>query len=178
MKTETRAHSPHPMAFGADDTILSHTGKERPQARGPEERRRDEKMAGPNHATLRKVTLHAARSKEFPEGSIRHGYDFIAPLNEHGRIDLDAWKAHRGECFAHRFWAGEPTMQGLLVHRAGGLGGSTWTFEWMGAKGSGAIDEDEGYRFADHLFRVGEYVSVREPEGEMLTFRVVNVGKP
>ncbi len=69
-------------------------------------------------------------------------------------------------------------MQGLLVHRAGGLGGSTWTFEWKGAKGPAAIDEDEGYRFADHLFKVGEYVSVREPEGLMLTFRVVNVGKP
>jgi hypothetical protein len=134
-------------------------------------------MAASSNATLRKVTLQAARSKEFPEGSIRHGYDFIAPLTEEGRIDLDAWRDHRGECFAHRFWADEPTMQGLLVHRAGGLGGSTWTFEWKGAKGSEAIDEDEGYRFADHLFTVGEYVSVREPEGQMLTFRVVSVGK-
>ncbi|MBV8107970.1 MAG: hypothetical protein JO223_25795 [Hyphomicrobiales bacterium] len=135
-------------------------------------------MAASSNAALRKVTLNAARSREFPEGSIRHGYDFIAPLTPEGRIDLEAWKAHRGECFAHRFWAGEPTMQGLLVHRAGGLGGSTWTLEWMGARGSGAVDEDEGYRFADHLFKVGEYVSVREPEGAMLTFRVVSVGKP
>ena len=135
-------------------------------------------MAASGSATLRRVTLQAARSKEFPEGSIRHGYDFIAPLTEEGRIDLDAWKAHRGECFTHRFWADEPTMHGLLVHRAGGPGGSTWTFEWKGAKGSEAIDEDEGYRFGDHLFKVGEYVSVREPEGHMLTFRVVSVGKP
>jgi hypothetical protein len=128
-------------------------------------------MAGPHSATLRKIVLHAARSKEFPEGSIRHGYDFVAPLTHEGRIDLDAWKAHRGECFAHRFWADEPTMQGLLIHRAGGRGGSTWTFEWKGMS-----DEEEGYRFGDHLFRVGEYVSVREPEGHMLTLRVVSVG--
>ena len=131
-------------------------------------------MADPNHAPLRKVTLNAARSKEFPEGSIRHGYDFIAPLTDEGRIDLDAWKAHRGECFAHRFWANEPTLQGLLVHHAGGRGGSTWTFEWKGA----AAGEEEGYRFGDHAFKVGEYVSVREPDGVMLTFRVVSVGKP
>ena len=26
-------------------------------------------------------------------------------------------------------------------------------------KGAAAVDEDEGYRFADHLFKVGEYVS-------------------
>src|SRR5271166_785710 len=175
MKTETRAHSPHPMAFGADDTILSHTGKERPQARGPEERRRDEKMAGPNNASLRKVTLHAARSKEFPEGSIRHGYDFIAPLTEDGHIDLEAWKAHRGECFAHRFWAGESAMQGLLVHRAGGRGGSTWAFEWSSRDFE---EEEQGYRFGDHAFKVGEYVSVREGDGHMLTFRVASVGSP
>ena len=126
-----------------------------------------------SHATLRKVTLHAARSKEFPDGSIRHGYDFVAPLSDEGRIDLETWKDHRRECFAHRFWDDEPTMQGLLVHRAGGFGGSTWTFEWKGAP----TDEEEGYRFADHLFRVGEYVSVREPDGHLLTFRVVSVGK-
>ncbi len=91
-------------------------------------------MAASSHVALRKVTLQAARSKEFPEGSIRHGYDFIAPLTDEGRIDLQAWKAHRGECFAHRHWGDEPTMQGLLVHRAGGPGGSTWTFEWKGVK--------------------------------------------
>ena len=134
-------------------------------------------MTASNHATLRKVTLQAARSKAFPDGSIRHGYDFVAPLTEEGRIDLDAWRVHRGECFAHRFWADEPTMQGLLVHRAGGRGGSTWTFEWKSPHAA-ANDEDEGFRFGDHAFKVGEYVSVREPEGGLLTFRVTSVGKP
>jgi hypothetical protein len=133
-------------------------------------------MSAPKHAALRRVTLHAARSKEFPEGSIRHGYDFIAPLTEEGRIDLDAWKLHRGECFAHRFWADEPSMRGLLIHRAGGRGGSTWSFEWDPGRAIG--EEEEGYRFGDHAFRIGEYVSVREAEGELLTFRVVSVGKP
>jgi hypothetical protein len=72
---------------------------------------------------LRRVILHAARSKEYPAGSIRRGYDFIAPLTPEGRIDLDGWKTHRGECFAHRFWDDEPAQRGLLVHRAGGRGG-------------------------------------------------------
>ncbi len=30
-------------------------------------------MAATTNAALRKVTLNAARSKEFPDGSIRHG---------------------------------------------------------------------------------------------------------
>ena len=133
-------------------------------------------MAAPSHAPLRKVTLNAARSKEFPDGSIRHGYDFVAPLTADGHIDLEAWQQHRGECFAHRFWGGEPSMRGLLVHRAGGLGGSTWAFEWKGGRKDDV--EEEGFRFGDHPFKVGEYVSVREEEGELLTFRVVSVGKP
>jgi hypothetical protein len=133
-------------------------------------------MPAPGHVALRKVVLNAARSKEFPEGSIRHGYDFIAPLTGDGHIDLEAWREHRGECFAHRFWGGEPSMRGLLVHRAGGLGGSTWAFEWKA--GSKDEQEEEGFRFGDHAFRVGEYVSVREEEGQLLTFRVVSVGNP
>ena len=134
-------------------------------------------MTAAKTAPLRKVTLHAARSKAFPDGSIRHGYDFVAPLTEDGHIDLEAWKAHRGECFAHRFWANELTMQGLLVHRAEGHGRSTWTFEWKSRR-QAADDEDEGYRFGDHTFNVGDYVSVREAEGHLVTFRVASVGKP
>ena len=129
------------------------------------------------HAMLRKVTLHAARSKAFPDGSIRHGYDFVAPLTEEARIDVEAWKEHRSECFAHRFWADEPAMRGLLVHRAGGRGGSTWAFEWKTPRAA-ANDEDEGFRFGDHLFKVGEYVSIREAEGDLVTFRVASVGRP
>jgi hypothetical protein len=132
-------------------------------------------MAEPSRAALRKVTLNAARSKEFPGGSIRHGYDFVAPLTADGHIDLEAWKEHRGECFAHRFWGDEPAMRGLIVHRAGGARGSTWSFEW---KGGTKDEEEEGFRFGDHAFKVGEYVSVREEDGELLTFRVVSVGKP
>ena len=122
-------------------------------------------MGAPSHAALRKVTLNAARSKEFPEGSIRHGYDFVAPLTADGHIDLEAWKQHRGECFAHRFWGAEPAMRGLLVHRAGGPGGSTWAFEWK--KGTRDEEEEEGFRFGDHAFKIGEYVMASSEAGDM-----------
>jgi hypothetical protein len=125
------------------------------------------------HSALRKVTLHAARSKQFPDGSTRHGYDFVAPLSPEGRIDLEGWKAHRGECFVHRFWGDEPAERGLLMHRAGGRGGSTWVFE-LGA-GSKLDEAEAGYRFGDHVFSAGEYVSIREEDGDLFTFRVVSV---
>jgi len=129
-------------------------------------------MTGIVRSALKRVTLNAARSKEFPEGSIRHGYEFVAPLTETGRIDVEGWKAHRGECFVRRFWGNEAPQRGLLVHRPGGRGGSTWAFEY--ASSVAPDEEEEGYRLGDHEFRVGEYVSIRE-EGELKPFRVVAV---
>ena len=35
-------------------------------------------------------------------------------------------------------------------------------------------DDEAGYRFGDHAFKVGEYVSIREDE-DLRTFRVVRV---
>ena len=35
-------------------------------------------------------------------------------------------------------------------------------------------DDESGYRFGDHAFTMGEYVSIREDE-ELRTFRVVRV---
>lgn len=123
---------------------------------------------------LRKISLRAARSPAFPEGSIRHGYDFVAPLDSSGRIDLESWKARRGLCVVHRVWGDEAPMRGLLVHRAGGAGGATWAFEYGTAADP---DEEAGYHFADHAFKAGEYVSVRELDGELVTFRVTSVEK-
>ena len=38
------------------------------------------------------------------------------------------------------------------------------------------IDDDEaGYRFGDHAFITGEYISIREHDEDMNTFRIVSV---
>ncbi len=42
----------------------------------------------PRHA-LRHIRLELARSREFPSGSPRHGYDLVAPLDAKGHIDPD-----------------------------------------------------------------------------------------
>lgn len=123
-------------------------------------------------AKLTKVTLNLARTHKFPDGSTRHGYEFVAPLTEDGKICLDAWKANRGACFVHRFWADEEEMRGFLAHRPGGAGGATWSFDYD----TESTDDDEaGYRFGDHAFNVGEYVSVRDEDGELQTFKVVKL---
>ncbi len=123
-------------------------------------------------AKLTRITLNLARTHQFPEGSVRHGYEFVAPLTQDGKISLDGWKANRGACFVHRFWGDEPEMRGFLAHRPGGAGGATWSFDY---DSEAQDDEEDGYRFADHTFAVGEYVSVRDEEGELQTFKVVKL---
>lgn len=60
----------------------------------------------PQHM-LKRVKLQLARSKEFPSGSTRHGYDIVAPLDAQGRIDLELWRQHRDACRVRRFWDDE-----------------------------------------------------------------------
>ena len=45
--------------------------------------------------TAQDIRLQLARSKEFPVGSARHGYDIVAPLDKDGHIDLELWRKHR-----------------------------------------------------------------------------------
>ena len=61
---------------------------------------------------LKRIRLNLARSKEFPGGSARHGYEFVAPLDAAGRIDPQLWREHREHCGVRRFWQGEPDQVG------------------------------------------------------------------
>jgi hypothetical protein len=126
----------------------------------------------PAEVHLRKVRLELARSKGHAEGSSIDGYEFVAPLDATHHIDVEAWKRQRALCFVHRFENGITIERGLLVHRAGGAGGGTWAFEY---DPGGAAAEDSGHRFAAHAFAPGEYVSVRNEDGELNTYRVASV---
>ena len=48
-------------------------------------------------ATLKRIALTLARSKDFPNGSSQIGYDFIASLDSNGHIDLPEEHERRAE---------------------------------------------------------------------------------
>lgn len=122
--------------------------------------------------TFKRIRLNLARSKEFPNGSAKHGYEFVAPLDAKGHIDVERWKAERAHCRVRRFWEGEDDQVGFVVHKAGGPEHARWVFDYDQT----AEDDDEsGYRFGTHAFRTGEFVSVRDEDGEMHTFVVASV---
>jgi hypothetical protein len=120
-------------------------------------------------AELKWIRMELARDDEFPSGSRAHGYEFVAPLDKDDRIDADAWRANRDRCRVKRFWEGEPDEIGHLLRKPGG----SWAFHYdiHGEED----DDDTGYRFSDHRFRPGEYVSIREHDDALRTFRVVVV---
>lgn len=118
---------------------------------------------------LNKIRLELARDHDFPNGSRQHGYEFVAPLDEAGHIDAEQWRDHRDRCRVRRFWAGEDDEIGHVVRRPGG----SWAFHYD-IEGD-AEDDESGYRFASHAFKPGEYVSIREQDEELRTFRVVSV---
>lgn len=122
--------------------------------------------------TLKRIRLHLARSKEFPSGSARHGYEFVAPLDHRGHIDAPLWHKYRDHCGVRRFWNGDADQVGRLVHKPGGAEQARWVFDY---DLSTTDDDEAGYRFGAHTFAPGEYVSIRDDDEELHTFQVVSV---
>lgn len=119
--------------------------------------------------SLTRIRLELARDPEFPEGSARHGYEFVAPLDPDGHIDAEAWRRERARCTVTRFWNGEAEEEGHLVHTRG----RAWAFHYD-VEGDPESDEP-GYHLESHRFAEGEYVSIREHDGVLRTFKVVSL---
>lgn len=119
--------------------------------------------------SVKTIQLELARDRDFPTGSVTRGYVLKAPLTAEGHIDAEAWREARKNCTVTRFWEGEADQTGHLRHTRGGQ----WAFHY---DIEGDPEDDEvGYRFESHVFNEGEYVSIREQDGELRTFRVVSV---
>ncbi len=121
---------------------------------------------------LKRIRLNLARSKEFPSGSARHGYELVAPLNGAGHIDPQLWQKYRDHCRVRRFWDGEADQIGRLVHKPGGVEHARWVFDYDPSRED---DDEAGYRFGAHTFAPGEYVSIRDEDGGLHTFQVASV---
>ena len=120
-------------------------------------------------SVMKRVRLELARDPEYPAGSHHHGYEFAAPLDDEGRIDAAEWKKQRERCRVRRFWGDESDEVGHIIHRPGG----GWAFHYdIHGRGEG---DESGFRFDKHAFKPGEYVSIREHDGVLRTFRVMAV---
>lgn len=123
-------------------------------------------------ADLSRILFNLARSREFPEGPSRRGYDFIKPLDTDEHIDPPLWRKYRDYCRVRRFWQGEEDEVGRLVHKPGRTEHARWVFDYDADEDD---DDEAGYRFDAHRFLPGEYASISGQDRKLHTFRVVAV---
>ena len=110
------------------------------------------------------VRLELARTPEFPAGSASRAYMLRLPLQNDGRIDEKAIAANPGMASVRRFWPNEADQQGYVLRKGNG-----WAFSYA----IGEDDDEDVYHLESHPIRLGEYVTLTEPDGERLPFRVV-----
>lgn len=118
---------------------------------------------------LSRIVMRLARNPgtEFADGDDHRGYALVAPLTADGHLDAAAYAKARAACTVRRFSPDEDPADGRLVHA-----GSRWFFDYE----DGDIEVDEPvYRLGQHRFAVGEYVSVTDEEGRLLTYKVTEV---
>ncbi|MCA0432122.1 MAG: hypothetical protein LCH46_02565 [Proteobacteria bacterium] len=117
---------------------------------------------------MQRIRLELARTQAHPEGSRHVGYEFTVPLRKDGRIDGAAFVALKDRCRVRRFRPGEADDVGHVIRKPGG----SWAFHYDIHSDEEA--DESGYRFGDHVFKTGEYVTVREDD-ELMPYRVVEV---
>lgn len=117
--------------------------------------------------TMKTIRLELARSGENPTGDAGHAYEFRAPLDATGHLHSEQWQEQKTLCAVRRFEDGEVVEHGLLIHTPRG--------RWMFSYEPGEDDDEPIFRFSNHAFTPGEYVSVTEHDEVQRTFRVASV---
>jgi hypothetical protein len=115
---------------------------------------------------LTKVRLEIARCPEFPEGSANHGYLLTLPLDENGALDAGQGQHVASRTHFERFWDGEPLEVGHVERHGHG-----WTLVFDGDDQDAAAREPI-FRAEGHRFLPGDYLSIKERDGRLRTFKV------
>lgn len=119
-------------------------------------------------AVLYRIELELAREPGHPEGDPAHSYRLYFPLSAEGHIDPSAYRDMPDWCRVVRRRPGEEEARGLILHSPD----NGWIFDYD-IKTS--TDDEAGFRLSEERFVVGEYVSIREDDGNMHVFRVTSV---
>jgi hypothetical protein len=114
---------------------------------------------------LHHIRMELARDAGAPDGDPGVGYDLVLPLDESRRLAggeaLDRPQAGR----VRRFRDGETEAVGRLRHGPGGV----WRLEFEGEP-----RPEVAFRLGEERFTPGEYISIREADGDYHPYRVVS----
>jgi hypothetical protein len=117
---------------------------------------------------LSRIVMRLARNPgtEFAEGDDHRGYSLVAPLTADGHLDASAYGKAKDACTVRRFAPDEDPADGRLARS-----GKSWFFDY----GDKIVDDEPVYRLGAHRFAVGEYVSITDEDGRLLTYKVTDV---
>lgn len=109
------------------------------------------------------IRLELDRTGEFPAGSVSRGYLIRLPLDDSDEVDEAAFvqKPHRAT--VRRYWSTDPDEAGQILRT-----GDDWAMLCNG-KPARILELDA------QPLRLGQQVSVTEPDGATLPFRVASI---
>jgi hypothetical protein len=116
-----------------------------------------------------KILALLAAGPGLPLGSIDHGLELHLLLTSQGQIDAAAYFADASPWPARRFRPGRPDWRGEVVLVDDGDVDAGW-----GLRGEQGMDEPV-WTLDGRIFRPGDYITIRRPDGEELVFRIVSV---
>lgn len=111
------------------------------------------------------IRLELAPAARFPHGSPHRCYLLYLPLQPTGLIDEEMVRLSPRNATVRRFWPSQPDLRGCVIKMPDG-----WAFSYE------ARDDSEAVFLLDtHPMRIGECITLTEPDGERLPYRITNV---
>jgi len=124
------------------------------------------------------IRLELASSWEFPKGSAGRSYLIRLPVTEEGMIDAATLSAHPTRATVRRFWPNEADALGYLVNSPSGFAiryEPNDTKKLNGAAQANGHGEPQLFQFGAGSIKVGEQISLTEPDGRELRFRIASL---
>jgi len=119
-------------------------------------------------STMSLIRLELARELTDMAEAQSHAYDLHLPLSDAGRIDVAEWRRDPMRCQVVRTRPGEAATRSRILF----VNGGTWALDFPNHN---SRDDEVGFRLSSDMFLEGEYVSIREDDGRMHLFRIMQV---
>ncbi len=116
-----------------------------------------------------KILALLAAGPGFPTGSTEYGLEIHVRLTPQGQIDTAAYFADAAPWRARRFRPGRQDWQGEVVLVDEESPDAGWALQ-----GEQGMDEPV-WTLEGRVYRPGDYLTIRRPDGEELVFRIVAV---
>jgi hypothetical protein len=109
------------------------------------------------------IRLELGRTGEFPAGSVSRAYLVKLPLDDFDGLDKAAFDRSPSRATVRRHWSTEPDELGIVVPT-----GREWAIRCAGKA-------DRVLQLDGVPLRLGQRVSVVEPDGQVLPFTIASV---